>query len=159
MHGFTMGVAFIIAANQLNFLLGLPKLTRHPEFMANLFETFKNINQANGAAILFFAISFGCLFQLSRKYGKVPWAVVLAIAGIIIGFASESAGSTRIKTIRSQYGDLSLQLVMVSAYFGDSSQWPSNINDFNNSGNRTKTTRKINARSQPFMRERKLILL
>ena len=80
MHGFTMGVAFIIAANQLNFLLGLPKLTRHPEFMANLFETFKNINQANGAAILFFAISFGCLFQLSRKYGKVPWAVVLAIA-------------------------------------------------------------------------------
>jgi SulP family sulfate permease len=129
MHGFTMGVAFIIGANQLNFLLGLPKLTRHPEFMANLIETFKNVGQASGAAILFFAISFTALFTLSRRYGKVPWAVVLAVLGIVIGFASESSGSTRIKTIRSQYGELSLQLIMTSAYFGNAP--PTNINDFN----------------------------
>lgn len=29
MHGFTLGVAFIIAFNQINFALGLPKLPRH----------------------------------------------------------------------------------------------------------------------------------
>jgi len=29
MHGFTLGVAFIIALNQLNFIFGLPKLPRH----------------------------------------------------------------------------------------------------------------------------------
>jgi SulP family sulfate permease len=128
MHGFTMGVAFIIAANQLNFLLGLPKLPRHAEFLMNLYETFKNVGQSTGSSILFFFISFTALFQLSRKYGKVPWAVVLAVLGIVVGFASESAGSSRIKTIRSQYGELSLQLVVASAYFGPN---PPTMLDFN----------------------------
>ncbi len=114
MHGFTMGVSFIIAANQLNFILGLPKLKRHPEFLANLYETLMNIGNASGFAIVFFLLAFTSLFMLSKRYGKIPWAVVLAIVGIIIGAAADATQSNMpIRTIRTQYGDLSLELIKV----------------------------------------------
>jgi MFS superfamily sulfate permease-like transporter len=118
MHGFSMGVAFIIAANQLNFIFGLPKLQRHPEFLANLFETFKNIQLASGLAVGFFLLSFTSLFLLTKNYGKIPWAVVLAVVGMIIGGSISASGSNApVKTIRTQYGDLQLQLIRVSKYF------------------------------------------
>lgn len=117
MHGFTMGVSFIIAANQLNFILGLPKLKRHPEFLANLYETMMNVGQASGFAIVFFGISFTALFMLSKKYGKIPWAVVLAILGILIGAGADASKSNMpIRTIRTAYGDLSLELIKVGGW-------------------------------------------
>ncbi len=118
MHGFTLGVAFIISANQLNFLLGLPKLKRHPEFVANLYETLNAIGQTSTFAVGFFVIAFGSLFTLARRYGKVPWAVVLAIIGICIGALADATNSSiPLQTIRTQYGDLSLQLVRLSEIF------------------------------------------
>lgn len=129
MHGFSMGVAFIIAANQLNFIFGLPKLKRHPEFLANLFETFNNIKFASGLAVGFFLLSFTSLFLLTKNFGKIPWAVVLAIVGMIIGASIAASGSNApVKTIQTQYGDLELQLVRVSKYFSgglttDFSDW------------------------------------
>jgi MFS superfamily sulfate permease-like transporter len=127
MHGFTMGVAFIIAANQLNFILGLPKLKRHPEFVANLYETLMHVGQASGFAIVFFGVSFTGLFMLSKRYGKIPWAVILAILGIIIGAAADASGSNMpIRTIRTQYGDLELSLIRsvdVGALTSDFGVW------------------------------------
>jgi MFS superfamily sulfate permease-like transporter len=134
MHGFTLGVAFIIAANQLNFLLGLPQpcpkgtdphhpprdcLLRHPEFIANLYETFRNVGKTSLFAICFFAASFAALFNLANKYGKVPWAVLLAIAGILVGWAVEGT-ALPLQTIKSRYKNLSIQLVAML----DSSQLP-----------------------------------
>ena len=111
MHGFTLGVAFIISANQLNFLLGLPKLKRHPEFMMNIAETFTNMGASSPFAIAFFALSFFALFNLVRKYGKIPWAVLLALVGIIIGAIADGLNlNLPIQTIRTRYGDLSVQV-------------------------------------------------
>jgi len=124
MHGFTMGVSFIIAANQLNFILGLPKLKRHPEFLANLYETIMNLGSASGFAVVFFGISFTGLFMLSKRYGKIPWAVILAIIGIIIGAAADASKSNMpIRTIRTQYGDLSLELIKVVDMSGVTNQF------------------------------------
>ncbi len=39
-HGFTLGVAFIIAFNQFNFALGLQRLTTHEKFFDHLVEIF-----------------------------------------------------------------------------------------------------------------------
>jgi len=117
MHGFTMGVAFIISANQINFALGLPKLTRHPEFVSNLYESINNAGKASVSAIAFFVIGLSALLMLSKRYGKIPWAVVLAFIGIIIGGAADAAGSAVPQTIKTQYGDLQLTLVQVSVVF------------------------------------------
>ena len=115
MHGFTLGVAFIIAVNQLNFILGLPALPRHESFLANVAESLRNLAQTNWLAVVFFAAAFGALYTLSLRYGKVPWSIVLAGVGIIIGWMQGLNGP--IATILSRYGDLDLQLVQISAIF------------------------------------------
>jgi len=115
MHGFTLGVAFIIAVNQLNFALGLPKLPRHEAFVDNVLESLKNVDQTSWLALLFFIGAFGSLYLLQRKYGKIPWSIVLAFVGIIIGAWQGENGP--IATIRSRYGDLEMQLVQVSDIF------------------------------------------
>jgi len=119
MHGFTMGVAFIISANQINFALGLPKLKRHPLFLENLAESFANAGKSAVSAIAFFAVGLAALLVLSRRYPRVPWAVVLAAIGIVIGSSADAAGSAVPQTIRTQYGDLSLALVQISPVFNN----------------------------------------
>ena len=120
MHGFTLGVAFIIALNQLNFALGLRGLKKHPEFTANMYETFTHMDQANLFALLFFTVAFGLLFTLQRRYGKIPWSIVLSVVGIIIGYVQTAhegvfAPYMRLTTIQAQYGELSLTLFNPSA--------------------------------------------
>ena len=44
-HGFTLGVAFIIGLNQINFALGLKDLSAHEHYIQNVFESLKNIGQ------------------------------------------------------------------------------------------------------------------
>jgi len=118
MHGFTLGVAFIIALNQMNFALGLPKLPRHERFVENISESFAHAYLANWFAIVFFLASYGGLYVLQRRYGKVPWSVVLAVVGIIIGAVQDAMGWTvQLDTIRSRYGDLQMQLVQIPEVF------------------------------------------
>ena len=115
MHGFTLGVAFIIAVNQLNFILGLPALPRHESFIANVAETLRNLAQTNILAVAFFAVAFGALYTLGKRYGKIPWAIVLAAAGIVVGLLQGPNGFSA--TILSRYGDLQLSLVQISPVF------------------------------------------
>ncbi len=49
-------------------------------------------------------------FNLVKKHGKVPWAVILAILGIILGISLEGT-RLQLQTIRTRYGDLSIQLI------------------------------------------------
>ena len=43
MQGFSVGVAFIICVNQLNFALGLPKLPRHELLVDNIMEQVRKL--------------------------------------------------------------------------------------------------------------------
>lgn len=115
MHGFTLGVAFIITMNQVNFAFGLPKLPRHEKFLDNLAESLYHLGETNYMALAFFVVSFGSLFMLQKRFGKVPWSIVLAIVGIIIGVMQGSGGP--IATIASRYGSLQMQLVQVADAF------------------------------------------
>lgn len=118
MHGFTLGVAFIIALNQLNFALGLSGLPRHERFLSNLYESINNVDSANWFALVFFCVAFGLLYNLQKRFGKIPWSIVLAMVGILIGIAQEGMGWTiRMNTISSQYKSLKLALVQVSDVF------------------------------------------
>jgi len=62
--------------------------------------------------------SYGALFFLQRKYGKIPWGVVLAMIGIIIGAVQEAMGwSVQLATIKSRYGELEMSLVQAPDLF------------------------------------------
>ena len=46
-HGFTLGVACIIALNQANFALGINGLEKHERFIDNLIETTRHLSQTS----------------------------------------------------------------------------------------------------------------
>ena len=114
MHGFTLGVALIIALNQLNFVLGLYGLPKHPEFISNLYETATHAGKAQPFAFVFFAVAYGSLYTLQRYNGRIPWSIVLSIIGIAIGALQANVSvppALLLRTIQAQYGDLQLELV------------------------------------------------
>lgn len=114
MHGFTLGVAFIITMNQLNFALGLPKMHRHEKFLDNIYESLTHLDQTSWFAVVFFVISFLALSRLQKRFNKVPWAIVLAVFGIIWGILQQVASfPIQLATIQSRYGDLDLAIFRI----------------------------------------------
>jgi len=71
-HGFTVGVAFIIGLNQLNSVLGLSGLQLYKEFLNNLMESLKNIPNSSPWSVLWFIVNFSALMLLLKKFPKIP---------------------------------------------------------------------------------------
>eukprot|EP01116_Phalansterium_solitarium_P021771 TRINITY_DN6918_c0_g1_i1.p1 TRINITY_DN6918_c0_g1~~TRINITY_DN6918_c0_g1_i1.p1 ORF type:complete len:673 (-),score=259.35 TRINITY_DN6918_c0_g1_i1:726-2744(-) len=122
-HGFTVGVAFIIALNQLNAVLGIPScqgvddneicVTPAHGLVSNVVEHIVHIQGANPWAIGLFVVSLTTLLLLARKWPKVPWAIIISIIGIVIGFLVEEGhlGPVYLTTLDKKYKDLDLTLV------------------------------------------------
>lgn len=89
-HGFILGVAVIIAANQLNFALGLSGLAQHSHFLENILESFTHIGETSVAAVGVFGVGLAFLLLLAKKVPRVPGAVLLAPLGILLGFLSQT---------------------------------------------------------------------
>ena len=130
-RSFTLGVAFIITLNQLNFATGLPPLKRHEKFLDNIYESITHLHLTSGCAggggvpcpsalpasgraelplgwcppatrgspappplgrfaVVFFLVSYVALTRLQKRFNKVPWAIVLAVFGIVWGIVQVS---------------------------------------------------------------------
>lgn len=121
-HGFTLGVAIIIAGNQLNFALGLSGLTVHEHFVENVFETMKHLGSASLTAVICFAISLALLLVLAKKMPKVPGAILLAPLGILLGYLSQSGAiNLALQTLGSKYPEIAPKLFAVPEFFFNSS--------------------------------------
>lgn len=84
-HGFTLGVAFIIGLNELNFALGLTGLPSHEKFIENVLESFRGIGGASSAAVITFTVFLTILLLFKKYLSRVPGAIVAAPLGIILG--------------------------------------------------------------------------
>ncbi len=89
-HGFTLGVAFIIGFGQLNFALGLENLTKHERFIANLMESFAHINQTSFISLSVFIVFLVGLILFKKWNPKLPGAIILAPVGILLGYLSQA---------------------------------------------------------------------
>jgi SulP family sulfate permease len=87
-HGFTIGVAFIIALNQLNGVLGLQGVPAHTEFIRNVFESLSRIGESSMVAVNLFAVFLLALLAFKKYLPKIPGAILLAPVGIVIGYLS-----------------------------------------------------------------------
>lgn len=120
-HGFTLGVAFIIGLNQLNFALGLSGLPAHEKFIANVFESLKNLPGADAWTFSFFAIALIALFAFIKWAPKFPGPIALAPVGILIGYLATSGRLPfTLLTLSSRFGDISPKLFIlpeISAQF------------------------------------------
>lgn len=85
-HGFTLGVAFIIAFGQLNFALGLSGLEKHERLFENIIESFKHLAQFSGPTVILFLLSMASLIILKKIVKKIPGAIIIAPIGILIGY-------------------------------------------------------------------------
>jgi SulP family sulfate permease len=112
LHGFTLGVAFIIGLNQLNFALGLSKLPQHEKFILNVWESLQHISQISVVTFVIFVVGLALLLVLAQKFPKTPWAIVLAVVGIVIGyFSSRGSLPFTLQTLETRYGDISGSLI------------------------------------------------
>ena len=90
-HGFTLGVAFVIGLGQFNSALGLKGLPVHETFFANLVESLQHVSNISWTAFIVFAIFLAGLLILKKYVPKIPGAIILAPVGILLGFFSSNS--------------------------------------------------------------------
>ncbi len=106
-HGFTLGVAFIIGLNQLNFALGLSGLTKHERFVQNIMESFRHIGDTNIVVFGLFLVGLIFLLLWAKRPFMIPGPVVLAAVGIGFGYAmSVFYPDSGIQTLYTRFGDM-----------------------------------------------------
>lgn len=121
-HGFTLGVAFIIGLNQMNFALGLSGLTKHAEFISNVLESFSHVGQTSLPTFGIFALFLFGLFTLLKLTPKLPGAITLTPIGILLGYFSTIGKLPfELKTLGMQYADIAPKIVQPFHFFLDSS--------------------------------------
>ena len=121
MQGFTIAVAIIIACNQINFALGLDKVPRHPSFVDNVIENLNHAGATEWQAVVMFISFLSGQIVLARFFPRIPWAIVMACFGILLGYLSGIDGvmSYKIRTLDSRYPGLSLSLFNIPNFKSD----------------------------------------
>lgn len=111
-HGFTLGVAFIIALNQLSFATGITGLPKHERLFDNVIETLKHFTQVDPVTAAVFLIFLAALFVLLKYTPRIPAVIILTPIGIALGYAATiHAIPLELRTLQTQFGDLSMTLV------------------------------------------------
>lgn len=109
-HGFTLGVAFIIGLGQLNFAVGLKNLTQHESFAANILESIKHLGNGSLTTFGIFIIFLAGLLLFKKITLKLPGAIILAPVGIILGYLSETGSiALSLQTLGGKFGDISFK--------------------------------------------------
>lgn len=112
-HGFTLGVAFIIGLNQLNFALGLTGLTSHEKFIQNVFESIVHIGAMSPISVTIFSLGLVALFFFKKFLPKLPGAIFVAPVGIIAGLLSANhLLPFSIQTLGALYPNMSFALFL-----------------------------------------------
>lgn len=112
-HGFTLGVAFIIGLNQLNFALGLMGLPGHEKFVENVLESLKNVGASSPTSVSIFVVALAFLLIWKRLFPKLPGAIIVAPIGIVIGLlTANNALPFTVNTLDSLYPTMDFSLFL-----------------------------------------------
>lgn len=122
-HGFTLGVAFIIGLNQLNYALGLQGLPAREKFINNVAESLRHIGQFDVWALALFAITLCILFVFLKLVPKIPGPIIVAPLGIFLGYLSENGMiEAQFQTLHTKFGEIGSQIAQLpsfSSFFGN----------------------------------------
>jgi len=107
-HGFTLGVAFMIAWGQINSALGLTGIKAHEKFLQNLLESYSHISTFSLHTFIVFSVFLVGLFLVLKYLPKLPSVLVLTPFGIILGYLSTNNFiNLNIATLGSKFANLS----------------------------------------------------
>lgn len=110
-HGFTLGVAFIIGLGQLDNILGIQNLQKTESFLHNVINTLQNISQADWSIFIIFLFSTIFIILWNKKYPKIPGAAMAAFLAIFFMLILPKIGYTpSILTLGDKYPSISTSL-------------------------------------------------
>lgn len=112
-HGFTLGVAFIIALNQFNSAFGINGIKTHENLIANMEESFKNLHLIDLPTAAIFFIFLSLLIFWPKISKQIPGAIILAPVGILLGYLSTTHQiPIQTQTLGMRFQDINPQLFM-----------------------------------------------
>lgn len=85
-HGFTLGVAFIIALGQLDNMLGLKDIPKTEVLTDNVLTSLRHYAEINWVIFVIFIILTLFIIFWNKKFPKFPGAIVVAVVSIITVF-------------------------------------------------------------------------
>jgi SulP family sulfate permease len=116
-HGFVLGIAFIIMFNQLNFAFGLLQVPLHESFVQNTIETCNHIPELSFISLILFACSLSVLFVLTKLLPTIPGAIIISPFGILLGYASSHHLITlNLQTLETKFANLDPHIIMPASY-------------------------------------------
>ena len=121
-HGFTLGVALIIALNQLNFAFGLSAIPIHETFMKNMVESLLHLPEMAFSAFLVFTLFLSSLFVLLMLRPTFPGIIIIAPFGIVLGYcAGTGVLPLTLATLETKFGFIEGKLIELPTLCFDSS--------------------------------------
>lgn len=117
MHGWTIGVAFTIACNQLAFAFGINNLTKHEQFYMNVFEVISHLGQTQVGPFFVFLIAVIFIVTLGFMRPKIPWTIIVALVGILLGVLSaNNAWLFHMDILKERYTNLHFSLFQTPTF-------------------------------------------
>lgn len=136
-HGFTLGVAFIIFGGQLKAAFGFTKhnmpsclkdedglvdyanspdpcIVKHEQFILNFIEVARKFAYCDVWSLIFFLVNSVLLLTLVNRVPKVPWTILFASIGIIFGVLESHKlihPDFNLVTLKDEYQHQSLTIV------------------------------------------------
>ncbi len=112
-QGFTVGVAFIIAATQLGGALGIKLPENVTEQFAKITYFFAHLNETILPTFFIFAIFLALLFLFKKLTPKFPGAIILSPFGIGLGALSvKGILPFHLMTLGEKYANMTPQLFL-----------------------------------------------
>jgi SulP family sulfate permease len=88
-HGFTLGIAFIIGFGQLDNALGLTNIPKTENFLKNILISLGHIKEMQIMVFLIFLFGVLFIYFWNKKYPKMPGAIIVAFGAIFMVMLSK----------------------------------------------------------------------
>jgi len=106
-HGFTLGVAFIIGLGQLDNMLGIQGKVKVESILVNTANSLSLIADTSFLSLGLFLFSVFFIIFWNKKYPKLPGAVIMALVGILVVYLLKVTNSPlHITSLGDKYHDI-----------------------------------------------------
>ncbi|MCA9365140.1 MAG: SulP family inorganic anion transporter [Candidatus Moranbacteria bacterium] len=106
-HGFTLGIAFIIGIGQLDNILGITLIEKNENFLKNVIYILQNLDQARLEVFMLFIICTSLIILWNKKFPKIPGGAIATFIGIGTMLLLLNFGhGTTLTTLSDKYPDI-----------------------------------------------------
>ncbi|HSG98746.1 MAG TPA: SulP family inorganic anion transporter [candidate division Zixibacteria bacterium] len=107
-HGFTLGVAFVIVFGQLDSALGLVEVPKTESLILNLWNSLQRLPALNWQAVAVFLFSAAFIYLWNKRFPRLPGAIIIAALSLaLVALARQAGFPLALETLGDRYPDIS----------------------------------------------------